>query len=129
MNNKAKPKPAPVQLFPSVSQMIALALDMAETNLERLLQLATDDYDWTVPDFDVDRAVQLTLKNVRLLREQCFADFHAFCQEWLGLAAILRMSTTAFSLKDCTFYRVLADTYRMFMQMAASIEFTATKAK
>lgn len=120
--------PAPAAM-PTFAQVVALGIEMAESQLEMLVRISHEDDEWQYPNECVSASVELVLNNIRSLREMAFDDFGAFSSMWFPIAAVIELCCKMFQPVNQVYGRCLTDVRELFRQTAVMAEHAEMKAQ
>lgn len=132
-NSKAAParsatKASTAEILPTAAQLIHLAIQMAENNITRLIDIRNNDDEWDDADVDVDMATELALEKVLSLKGKKFTEINDFLSKWYMAQSAMNLAKKAFSRENCWYSRILANSTELFDQMAHAIEFADARA-
>lgn len=123
MNATRKPKAAPSVACVSFQQLITLALDVAESRLQRLFDIYETNDELESEVVDIDHALRVGFERLERMRTCEFKDYSDFDVQWFGVAAILKISFTQLEQQDTNYWRCLKSTVDFFEQMRNTVEF------
>ena len=109
--------------------MIVFALEKADKDLRRLIEIRCGDEQWDDVDVHIDFAVELALTHCERMKSMSFNEFSDFAYEWHKLAAVVRLGKSLFSRSDCWYSSALESVCSMFEQMVSLVEFVSDGSK
>lgn len=115
--------------LPGVSQMIALALEMAEGNLRDLISIRCNDEHWDDADVDVDNVTELALAHIMRMKDEGLERSEEFEGQWFVVISAVNLAAKAFSRTDCRYARSLKQAVHVFSALAEAVEFSARSAQ